>query len=230
MPSREHRPLEEGVLKAGLPVISMDTKKKELLGNFYREGKIDTGNDRDQRPRLRQCGGGHGDPPQPLRCGENKGSSTSIPATTPANWPVTVSRRGGRRKAGPTIPRQETTAVMRWRRQHSATCIVKEDLQKLADRLASRSRATTAYCSKWNPIEHRLSHLTGACRGVIYHTLETVRYTWRRPKRRRAKVKVSILTRCTRRAEVCAGFKKTMKIVFDEFLPKWNYRAVPQSV
>ena len=29
-------------LKAGLPVISMDTKKKELLGNFYREGKIDT--------------------------------------------------------------------------------------------------------------------------------------------------------------------------------------------
>ena len=29
-------------MKAGLPVISMDTKKKELLGNFYREGKIDT--------------------------------------------------------------------------------------------------------------------------------------------------------------------------------------------
>jgi Rhodopirellula transposase DDE domain len=28
--------------EAGLPVISMDTKKKELLGNFYREGKIDT--------------------------------------------------------------------------------------------------------------------------------------------------------------------------------------------
>jgi len=27
-----------------------------------------------------------------------------------------------------------------------------------------------------------------------------------------------------------AGFKKTMKIVFDEFLHKWNYRAVPQSV
>jgi hypothetical protein len=24
-----------------------------------------------------------------------------------------------------------------------------------------------------------------------------------------------------------AGFKKTMKIVFDQFLPKWNYGAVP---
>ena len=34
--------LKKEYLKAGLPVLSMDTKKKELLGNFYREGKIDT--------------------------------------------------------------------------------------------------------------------------------------------------------------------------------------------
>jgi hypothetical protein len=27
-----------------------------------------------------------------------------------------------------------------------------------------------------------------------------------------------------------AGFKKTMKIIFDEVLPKWNYRAVPDPV
>ena len=25
------------------------------------------------------------------------------------------------------------------------------------------------------------------------------------------------------------GFKKDMKIVFDEILPKWNYRAVPRA-
>ena len=34
--------LKKKYLKAGLPVISMDTKKKELLGDFYRDGKIDT--------------------------------------------------------------------------------------------------------------------------------------------------------------------------------------------
>ena len=34
--------LKKEYLKAGLPVISMDTKKKELLGNFYRDGTIDT--------------------------------------------------------------------------------------------------------------------------------------------------------------------------------------------
>ena len=26
------------------------------------------------------------------------------------------------------------------------------------------------------------------------------------------------------------GFKKNTKILFDKFLPKWNYRAVPQPV
>lgn len=34
--------LKKNFSKAGLPVISIDTKKKELLGDFYREGRIDT--------------------------------------------------------------------------------------------------------------------------------------------------------------------------------------------
>jgi hypothetical protein len=29
-------------LQAGLPVLSIDAKKKELLGNFYRDGKLYT--------------------------------------------------------------------------------------------------------------------------------------------------------------------------------------------
>ncbi|MEG5042647.1 MULTISPECIES: ISAzo13-like element transposase-related protein [unclassified Microcoleus] len=27
--------------------------------------------------------------------------------------------------------------------------------------------------------------------------------------------------------KVAKGFKEKMKIIFDEYLPKWNYRAVP---
>jgi len=27
--------------------------------------------------------------------------------------------------------------------------------------------------------------------------------------------------------KVANGFKENMKIIFDEYLPKWNYRAVP---
>jgi len=63
--------LKKQYLKAGLPIISMDTKKKELLGNFYRDGKIDTQETIETNdPRLRQRRGGNGDPPWSLRCGE----------------------------------------------------------------------------------------------------------------------------------------------------------------
>jgi len=32
--------LKEQYIKNNLPVLSIDTKKKEMLGNFYREGKV----------------------------------------------------------------------------------------------------------------------------------------------------------------------------------------------
>ena len=44
------------------------------------------------------------------------------------------------------------------------------------------------------------------------------------------KVKVSILDKIYKTGrKYAAGFKKTMKIVFDKFLPKWNYRAFPSQ-
>ena len=98
--------LKKEYLKAGLPVISMDTKKKELLGNFYRDGKIDTQetietNDHD----FGSAGAGVVIPTVSTMWGRTRASSTSTPATTPANWPVTAWQRGGTSKAGPTIPR-----------------------------------------------------------------------------------------------------------------------------
>jgi hypothetical protein len=29
--------------------------------------------------------------------------------------------------------------------------------------------------------------------------------------------------------EVADGFKENLPIIFDEYLPKWNYRAIPQN-
>src|SRR5207237_8904813 len=51
--------------------------------------------------------------------------------------------------------------------------LFKEDLQKLADRLGLEIRVAhyPPYCSKHNPIEHRVfPHVTRACQGVIFHT------------------------------------------------------------
>ena len=119
---------------------------------------------------------------------------------------------------------------------NSATMyLFKEDLQKLASRLGIEIRVAhyPPYCSKYNPIEHRLfPHLTRACRGVIFHTLETVRYYMAKAETTTGmRVKVSILDKVYATGRKCAaGFKKAMKIVFDSFLPKWNYTAVPEPV
>ena len=97
---------------------------------------------------------------------------------------------------------------------NSATMyLFKEDLQKLANRLGIEIRVAhyPPYCSKYNPIEHRLfPHLTRACPGVIFHTLETVRYYMAKAKTSKGlKVKVSILERRLRdRPEVCRGLQE----------------------
>ena len=66
--------LKKEYLEAGWPVISIDTKKKELLGEFYRDGQIDTqGTIETNRPRFRQRGDGYGDPARDLRCGAKRG-------------------------------------------------------------------------------------------------------------------------------------------------------------
>jgi hypothetical protein len=44
-------------------------------------------------------------------------------------------------------------------------------------------------------------------------------------------VEVSLPEKVYATGRTCAaGFKETMRIVFDEFLPKWNDRAVPEPV
>jgi len=53
--------------------------------------------------------------------------------------------------------------------------LFKEDLQRLANRLGLEIRVAhyPPYCSKHNPIEHRVfPHVTRACQGIIFHSLE----------------------------------------------------------
>src|SRR6202034_3198497 len=119
---------------------------------------------------------------------------------------------------------------------NSATMyLFKEDLQQLANRLGIEIRFAHCppYCSKYNPIEHRLfPHLTRACRGVIFHTLKTVQYYMAKAETTTGlKVKVNILNKMYKTGrKYAAGFKEGMKILFYKNLPKWNYRAVPQPM
>jgi hypothetical protein len=111
--------------------------------------------------------------------------------------------------------------------------LFKEDLQGLANRLGVEIRMAhyPPYCSKHNPIEHRVfPHITRACQGVIFHTVDIARQFIERTKTTSGlRVTVRLLDKVYQTGrKYAADFKHNMKIVFDDHLPKWNYRAVPE--
>ena len=112
--------------------------------------------------------------------------------------------------------------------------IFKEELRKLSDELDIEIRIAhyPPYTSKYNPIEHRLfPHITRACEGVVFKSIDIVNEVMRKTKTSTGlKVFTSVLDRVFKTGrKVSEGFRKNMKIKFDEFLPKWNYVAVPSG-
>jgi hypothetical protein len=111
--------------------------------------------------------------------------------------------------------------------------LFKEDLQRLANRLRLELRVAhdPPDCSKHNPIEQRVfPHITRACQGVVFHTLEIAQQFIARTKTSTGlRVAVGLLDKVYATGRKCAeDFKTTLKILFDNHLPKWNYRALPQ--
>ena len=111
--------------------------------------------------------------------------------------------------------------------------IFKEALQSLANDLglAIRIAHYPPYTSKYNPIEHRLfPHVTRACEGVILDSVETFKMLISRTKTKTGlKVFANVIAKHYEKGQKADdNFKQAMPIVFDDFLPSWNYTAVPQ--
>ena len=115
----------------------------------------------------------------------------------------------------------------------SRVYIFKQDLQELANELGLEIRIAhyPPYTSKYNPIEHRLfPHLSRVCSGVIFETVEMVRQLMDKASTKTGlKVFASILNQTYETGRSATPeFRENMPIVFDEDLPMWNYRAIPQ--
>jgi hypothetical protein len=74
-------------------------------------------------------------------------------------------------------------------------------------------------------------HVTRACQGVIFKNIEIVKELMEKTSTSKGlKVTVQIIDQVYEIGRKYAkDFKKTMRIVFDEFLPRWNYTAVPNG-
>jgi len=110
--------------------------------------------------------------------------------------------------------------------------LFKEDLQRLVDKLRVEIRVAhyPPYCSKYNPIEHRLfPHVSRACQGVIFESVALVKSLIERVETSTGlTVSVEMQEKFYQtKRKVAEGFKKAMKIVFDPHLSRWNYRVIP---
>ena len=228
--------LKDAFLAAGNPVISMDTKKKEFLGRLYRAGRVYT--------------------QQAIRAFDHDFPSWAEGVIIPHGF-YDVARNEGYLHLGLSrdTSRFACDSLRRYLEQDglrlypdadellllcdgggsngSRTHIFKQDLQRLVNDLGITIRVAhyPAYCSKFNPIERRLfCHVTRACRGVLFDTLATVRSLMEKTSTQTGlSVTVRVIETIYETGRKAAEeFKRNMPILFDDLLPKWNYRVVPQ--
>ena len=110
--------------------------------------------------------------------------------------------------------------------------LFKQSLQQLADQMQLEVRVAhyPPYTSKYNPIEHRLfPHVTRACAGVSFTDLETAVQLMRKTRTRTGlRVTVEVVKRYYATGlKYSPEFHAAMPIEFDEDLSALNYRAVP---
>lgn len=111
--------------------------------------------------------------------------------------------------------------------------VFKEALQELVNEIGIEIRMAhyPPYTSKYNPIEHRLfPHISRACKGVIFDSVNTVSELMAKATTQKGlEVFTTIIDKTYQTGKkVAEGFKETMEIFFDDFLPQWNYTAKPQ--
>jgi hypothetical protein len=231
-----------GLLKADYfdfddPILSMDTKKKEVLGNFARKGSLyATGIVEtldhdflahaegvvvphglyDVKRNLGHITLGFGHDTSELACDSlglwwERYGQHAYPA---AKSILLLCDGGGSNNA-----------------RHY---IFKEDLQRLVNRIEVPVRVAhyPSYCSKYNPIEHRLfPHVTRAWQGAVLYSLDLMTRLLKRVRTSTGlTLTVTVIKKIYQTGRQASDrFLERYPIQFDWRLPHWNYTVVPTA-
>lgn len=219
------------------PILSIDTKHKEFLGLLFRAGRLYT-----QKPLqafdhdFPSAAEGVLHPHGIYDCKSNLGHINLGTSHDTSRFACDSIAYWWDRLGRSAFPQARSLLLLcdgggsNASRRH----VFKYNLEQLANRIEREIRVAhyPPYCSKYNPIEHRLfPHVTRACQGLLLTSVEVVCQAMAR-----AHTKTGLATT----VHVLAGdyptgekapknYKKTRKIVFDDELPAWNYRAVPDK-
>jgi len=219
------------------PILSIDTKKKELLGNFYRPGtcysqSMRRVNDHD----FASFSQGQIIPHGIYDINTNTGYVTLGTSKDTSEFVCDNLRQVWTQHLQYLYPHAHTMMILcdGGGSNASAHYIVKQDLCKLSNQLKLNILMVhyPPYCSKYNPIEHRLfSQISRAWQGVPFDNIQFVKeLTDKTATSTGLKVFAEINTKqyyCNR--QVAENFKTNLnnQVMFDDKIPKWNYLIKP---
>lgn len=228
--------LKEEYFDSPNPILSIDTKKKEHLGNYFRAGRLYT---TGPIPTLDHDFYKTGAVAIPhglydlrrnlgyLTLGTSHDTSHFVCESIWYWW--SRSLRWAYPEANSILLLCDAGGSNSYRHY-----IFKEDLQRLANRISIPIRVAhyPPYCSKYNPIEHLMfPHVTRACQGIIFHTLETVKQFM---SQARTSTGFRVLTHILDKAfevkrQASDSFLESFPIVFAKRLAELNYTAQPEA-
>lgn len=170
--------IREKAATVGIPIISIDTKKKELIGNFKRDGKVIC----TDQPRSLDYDFGTFSDGQIVPHGiydvtKNVGYMTICTSHDTSKFVCDNIESVWREHLKEQYPEANTIVILcdSGGSNSSSHRIVKHDLMKLASRLDMNLLVMhyPPYCSKYNPIEHRLfSQITRSWSGAPLLSIE----------------------------------------------------------
>ncbi len=229
--------LMEEYKKQNNPIISVDTKKKETIGTFYRDGRCYCNEalkvyDHD----FKSFGDGTITPHGIYDVQKNIGYMTLSESKDTSEFACDCIENWWENYGKENYSNATSILVLcdGGGSNSSRSLLFKADLQILANKIGIEIRIAhyPPYTSKHNPIEHRLfPHVTRAISGVLINSIDTMATKIKGTTTSKGlKVFVSICkTIYETGRKVALDFVENCSVIYDSFLGKWNYKVVPQN-
>ena len=231
--------IREEAETVGLPIISIDTKKKEMLGNFKREGKaFSNGQPLAYDHDFSTFSDGQIVPHGIYDVTRNVGYMTLGISHDTSKFVCDNIARVWREYLKEQYPAAHTLVILcdGGGSNSSSHRIVKQDLMDLANKLGIKLLVVhyPPYCSKFNPIEHRLfSQITRSWSGAPLMSLQNAADRAAMTTTKKGlKVHVHINSKSydiKRPIEESYQKRLARQVVFAPELGKWNYLIKPAN-
>ena len=231
--------IREEAETVGLPVVSIDTKKKEMLGNFKREGKaFSNGQPLAYDHDFSTFSDGQIVPHGIYDVTRNVGYMTLGISHDTSKFVCDNIARVWREYLKEQYPTAHTLVILcdGGGSNSSSHRIVKQDLMDLANKLGIKLLVVhyPPYCSKFNPIEHRLfSQITRSWSGAPLMSLQNAADRAAMTTTKKGlKVHVHINSKSydiKRPIEESYPKRLARQVVFAPELGKWNYLVKPAN-